>query len=102
MSLLTALIFSFAIGFSGAHAAPTAPVQAVQVVQAVEVDPILAMDAKTTLDDYSVEAHAGTIIDYVETLDSKPAVNELYTFTLESIDFPGHFHKYAVKLIYSA
>lgn len=96
MSIIVAVFAALAIAFS---AAPTAPVHVPQAVEVVAADSVLAMDAGATLGDYSIPYVEGQVLDYVETLTERPTANESATFVLESIDFPGHFHKYSVKVL---
>jgi hypothetical protein len=98
MSLLTTVIFSFIIGFTGSMQATEAPVQAQQVQQVVQHDPILEQDAATTLDDYAApkeftdEKGNHYVANYV---GSDVSSDNMYgEFTYESIDFPGTFHHY--------
>lgn len=98
MSILMSLVFAFAIGFTGANAAPETPVQPAQVQQVVQHDPILAMDADTTLDDYNTvkaftdELGNHYVAQYIGTDESSDSM--FGEFAYESIDFPGNFHHY--------
>ncbi len=103
MSVLMSLIFAFAIGFTGANTATEAPVQAAQVQQIVQHDPILAMDADVTLDDYSAtrefsdEKGNHYVANYV---GSDVSSDNMYgEFTYESIDFPGTYHHYTYTVL---
>ena len=103
MSFLLSIFVAFAIGFTGSNVAPEAPVQPQQVQQIVEADPILALDADATLDDYSATREFSDdkgnhyVAQYVGSDVSSD--NMFGEFTYESIDFPGTFHHYTYTVL---
>lgn len=104
MSFLFSIIVAFAIGFSSAPAnAPEQPVTAPVSSQIVEADPLLELDAETTLDDvnatkeFTDEKGNHYVATYVATdVSSDSMYGE---FTYESIDFPGNFHHYKYSVL---
>lgn len=103
MSLIVAVFAALAIAFSAAPAATEAPVQVQQVQQVVQHDPILAMDADVTLDDYNAtrefsdEKGNHYIAQYGGSDVSSD--NMFGEFTYESIDFPGTYHHYTYSIL---
>jgi hypothetical protein len=106
MSIIMSLVFALAIGFTGSASQVTeAPVQAAQVQQIVQHDPILEMDAATTLSDYGVNDFNDDkgnhyTAQYIGTDESSDSMYG--EFTYESIDFPGAFHHYKYSILKSA
>lgn len=103
MSFLVSILVAIAIGFAGtATTAPEQPITPTQSVQIEQVDPILAMDAETTLSDYRVNDFNDEKGNHytAQYIGSDESSDSLFgEFTYESIDFPGTYHHYTYSIL---